>query len=193
VSDVLGKVLQEEERVQYALVFGSRARGTGGQPTSDLDIAVGLSAPLTALELGGLVSRLESESGHDVDLVVLDEAPPALANRVFRDGVTVFVRDARALANRKASAILEYLDFKPIEDLCTRGVLAGGSCAARTGSRRGASPRHRVVMGAIVSGCGHREGGGRVARARAGNDEAVCTAATPGRRSRTSSRSGRRS
>lgn len=120
---MLGKVLQEEERVQYALVFGSRARGTG-QPTSDLDIAVGLSAPLTALELGGLVSRLESESGHDVDLVVLDEAPPALAYRVFRDGVTVFVRDARALANRKASAILEYLDFKPIEDLCTRGVLA---------------------------------------------------------------------
>ena len=30
-------------------------------------------------------------------------------------------------AVNKARAILEYLDFKPIEDLCTRGVLAAAT------------------------------------------------------------------
>lgn len=58
-----------------------------------------------------------------MDLVLLDEAPPALAYRVFRDGQAVAVRDPSALAARKARAILEYLDFQPIEELFARGVL----------------------------------------------------------------------
>jgi hypothetical protein len=64
-----------------------------------------------------------------VDLVLLEEAPAGLAYHVFRDGVVVFERDRPALVRRKARAVLEYLDFKPIEDICTRGVLA----AARRG------------------------------------------------------------
>jgi hypothetical protein len=62
-----------------------------------------------------------------VDLVLLDEAPPALAYRAFRDGRVIVLRDPAALADRKARAVLEYLDFKPVEDLCTRGVLAAAS------------------------------------------------------------------
>jgi hypothetical protein len=59
-----------------------------------------------------------------VDLVLLDEAPPALAYRVFRDGRTIVVRDRPALAARRARAFLDYLDFRPVEELCARGVLA---------------------------------------------------------------------
>jgi hypothetical protein len=58
-----------------------------------------------------------------VHLVVLDDAPPGLAYRVFKDGKPLLIRDDRAFKSRLARAILEYLDFRPVEELFTRGVL----------------------------------------------------------------------
>lgn len=126
--EALRGVLESDARVAYALVFGSRAHGAG-RPGSDVDVALGLrpGVRMEALDLGGLSSCLESAAGHPVDLVILDEAPPPLAYRVFRDGREVVVRDRPALVARKAQAILEYLDFQPIEELCANGVLAAAA------------------------------------------------------------------
>ena len=120
----LRQVLAEDPRVAYALLFGSSARGAAG-PHSDVDVAVGLAAGarLSALELGALVASMEDAAGKPVDLVLLDEAPPGLAYRIFRDGRTLVERDRRAMVHRKARAILEYLDFQPFEELFARGVL----------------------------------------------------------------------
>ncbi len=79
------------------------------------------------LELGELAARLEAAAGRPVDLVLLGDAPPGLAYRIFRDGDVIVVHDPRSLAQRRAEAILEYLDFKPIEELCARGVLAAAA------------------------------------------------------------------
>jgi predicted nucleotidyltransferase len=119
------KILADDGRVAYALLFGSSARG----PThsgSDLDLALGLAprVRLSAADIGDLASRLESAAGKPVDILILDEAPPAIAYRVFRDGIEIVVRDRARLVERKARAILEYLDFQPIEQLCASGVLA---------------------------------------------------------------------
>ena len=59
-----------------------------------------------------------------VDLVLMQEAPPGLAYRVFAGGRVILERDRAALVERKAQAIIDYLDFKPIEELCAGGVLA---------------------------------------------------------------------
>src|SRR5258708_34455736 len=101
-------------------MFGSCARGTQhGQ--SDLDLALGgLALSLSVLDLGDLIGRLEAAAGRPVDLTLLDEAPPGLAYRVFRDGRILLERDHDAFARRKARAVLEYLDFKPVEDLFVR-------------------------------------------------------------------------
>lgn len=128
--DRLAAVLRSEPCIAYALLFGSAARGTS-HAGSDLDVALGLhpGAALAPLELGELAARLEEAGGRPVDLVLLDEAPPALAYRVFRDGTILLERDHAALVERKARAILDYLDFRPIETLFTRRVLeaaAGG-------------------------------------------------------------------
>jgi predicted nucleotidyltransferase len=122
--EALRRILVEDPRIAYALVFGSSARGAA-HPHSDVDVGVGLAAgaQLTALELGELASRLEDAAGKPVDLVLLDDAPPGLAYRVFRDGRPIVERDSRAMVERKARAILEYLDFQPIEQLCARGAL----------------------------------------------------------------------
>ena len=122
--DDLRRVLASEPGVAYALVFGSAARETL-RPDSDVDVAIELrsGAPRNVLALGTLAARLESAVGRRVDLVLLDEAPPPLAYRVFRDGRIVVEHDHAALVRRKARAILDYLDFKPVEDLCAAGVL----------------------------------------------------------------------
>ena len=121
-------VIEPDRRIAFAVLFGSTARETS-HPTSDLDVAIGLThgAEFGRGDIGGLVSRLESELARSVDLVMIDEAAPRLAYRVFRDGVIVFERDHRALAMRKATAILEYLDFLPVEEQCARGVLEAAS------------------------------------------------------------------
>ena len=122
--DSLRDVLDRDPRIAYALVFGSTARGTG-HSLSDVDVAVGLSAgvSLDARQTGALVADLEQAAGRRIDLVLLHEAPPALAYRVFRDGVVLVERDHHALADRKARAVLEYLDFQPFENIAVRGAL----------------------------------------------------------------------
>lgn len=115
--DLVATVLRNDPRIGYALAFGSFARGTA-HANSDLDLAIGgLQRPLTAFELGDLISRLEQAAGRAVDLVVLDEVPASIGYRIFRDGVVLLERDPAALSNQKAKMILEYLDWKPVEDL----------------------------------------------------------------------------
>jgi hypothetical protein len=120
--------LDADPRVAYSMLFGSAAR-SHVRAESDVDVAVGLTPGMlpTVADVGELVSRLESVTGRTVDLTLLDEAPPALAYRIFRDGLVLTSRDRGALAARRARAILEYLDFRPIEDLCARGVHAAAA------------------------------------------------------------------
>jgi predicted nucleotidyltransferase len=124
VLNALRRVIESEPRVAYAVLFGSAARGST-QPHSDIDIAVGLSDPAAfdMLATGDLAVRLEAAAGRPVDLVLLNDAPPALAYRVFRDGQPLCVRDVPAYRARLARAVLDYLDFQPVEALFTRGVL----------------------------------------------------------------------
>lgn len=130
--DTLRGALAEEPDVVYALAFGSAARGRL-RADSDVDVAIELrwGAPRDPRTLGGLAARLESVVGRPVDLVLMDEAPPALAYRVFRDGRLLVERDHAALVARKTRAILDYLDFKPIEDLCATGVLRAAAARGR--------------------------------------------------------------
>ena len=120
----IARVLEHELRIAYALVFGSVARDRANA-RSDVDVAVGLMANVsfTHHDVGELISRLESVAGRSVDLVILDSAPPGLAFRVFRDGRVVFERHHARLVERKARAILEYLDFRPTEELLAEGAL----------------------------------------------------------------------
>ena len=121
----IGDALADVPHVAFALVFGSCARGTA-HAGSDIDVALdfGRGRRPGAYEIGAVVSRLEEATGQSVDVVVLDDAPPGLAYRVFRDGVAVLVRDRSAVVERKTRAILEYLDYRPVEEALSKAVLA---------------------------------------------------------------------
>ncbi len=120
----MARVMEAEPRIAYGLVFGSAGRGDA-HAASDLDVAIGLvsGVKFDALAVGRLVSDLERASGQTIDLVLLHEATPALAYRVFRDGVVVFARDRSAMIDRRVRAILDYLDYRPFESAFVRGVL----------------------------------------------------------------------
>ncbi len=126
--EAIRRLLEQDPRIAYALVFGSAVRGTD-HAGSDLDVALAFRSGSTpdALELGDLSSRLEAAAGRFVDLVLLDQAAPGLAYRVFREGRVLMLRDPRALNERKVRAILEYLDFRPIEEELARGVFAASA------------------------------------------------------------------
>jgi predicted nucleotidyltransferase len=132
MDDALRRVLDLEPDLLYALVFGSSARGAH-RPDSDVDIAVEFrpGAAQDVRAMGRLAARLESATRCPVDLVLLDEAPAPLAYRVFGHGRLLIERDHAALVARKARVIVEYLDWKPVEERCARGVLRAAAAGGR--------------------------------------------------------------
>ena len=109
--------LQGRSEIEDAYLFGSQATGRA-RSHSDIDVAVhvdlgrlgraqyGYAAELTAHLMGALGSN-------DIDVVVLNGAPPVLYHRVLRDGRRILSRDARATAAREGYALSRYCDFVP--------------------------------------------------------------------------------
>ena len=115
--DRLTAVLERRAEVLDAYLFGSLARGDG-HAGSDVDVAVyideagaeggawGYRADLTTDLMGAL-------NTNDVDVVVLNQAPPLLYHRVLRDGIRLLSRDLEATTERAGMALSRYFDFVP--------------------------------------------------------------------------------
>ena len=113
----IAKVLEPRPEVLEAYLFGSHAQGKA-QPHSDVDIAVyidesrversafGYRAQLTTVVIAGL-------HFNDIDLLVLNHAPPVLYYHVLRDGIRVLSRDLMETTTREGRAISRYCDFVP--------------------------------------------------------------------------------
>lgn len=111
----IASLLEPRPEVLEAYLFGSHAHVTA-QPHSDVDVAVyvdeakvkestfGYRAQLTAELIGGL-------HNNDVDLLILNQAPPALYYHVLRDGIRVLSRDLAATTTREGYAVSRYCDF----------------------------------------------------------------------------------
>ena len=133
VVNALRARLEPRDDVLEAYLFGSLARGQAASH-SDVDVAVYLdpaspeqTAYGQAAELGAELQQALGRS--DVDLVVLNAAPPVLYHRVLRDGVRVVSRDLRATTRREGMALSRYCDYVPqlrkIEEAHRRRIAAG--------------------------------------------------------------------
>lgn len=116
----------DREGVIAAMLIGSQAHGTPG-PLSDVDVAVwhepGLD-PSGRLRLQLELARVAGETLHtnEVDIVMLNRAPPLLRHRAIRDAKLLVERDPVARVRLDARALLDYLDTKPLRAEMSRGL-----------------------------------------------------------------------
>ena len=106
------KAFEEDPRIQVAYLYGSRSKGN--QTTlSDIDIAVLLSElPENMLDYHlDLMDRISKVMGDDVDLVILNTAPPLLRYQVIKHGTVLYSREEKTRVEFEAKATGEYLDF----------------------------------------------------------------------------------
>ena len=117
-KDALERYFASLGGVVMAYLFGSHARGRAWAH-SDVDVAVLLEGHPNAdrcfdmcLEIiGGLTEILHT---NEVDVLILNQAPPALSYAVLRNGIPIFCRDHQARIEFHLHTVNEYLDFKPI-------------------------------------------------------------------------------
>lgn len=105
-------LFSKEDRVLAAYLFGSHARGN--QTTkSDIDVAVLLSeVPQKMLEYYlHLVDNLSRILGDEIDLIILNTAPPLLKQQTIKHGKLIYCKDEKARIEFEARAQDEYLDL----------------------------------------------------------------------------------
>jgi predicted nucleotidyltransferase len=112
--------------VVFAYLFGSQAKGTAGS-LSDIDIAVYFDDEVDTTEYFDLKLEVLGEitdlyKTDEVDLVVLNEAPPLLAHRILKDGLLIFSDNEKVRLAFEVKAVLKYLDWKPYVDKYTKEV-----------------------------------------------------------------------
>jgi len=117
VFSAVARVCRRRREVQAAYVFGSVAQGRT-RADSDIDVAVLLDRrPRESRALAyrlGLAGDLGAALHRDdVQLVVLNDAPPVLAQRVLSRGVLVFERRRAARVRFQVRTAGRYMDVVP--------------------------------------------------------------------------------
>jgi uncharacterized protein len=105
--------------IQAAFLFGSRATGRA-RAESDIDVAVLLDTACAPIDGRTRLRRvLETFAAHvaadRLDVVILNDAPPALAFQVLKHGKLVFERDRTALHRFRVSTYGRHSDFVSTE------------------------------------------------------------------------------
>src|SRR5262245_10647660 len=105
------------QEVLEAYLFGSTVAGAA-RAHSDVDVAVYLREPGVAASAFGyeadlIAALMQALHTNQIDVVVLNQAPPLLYHRVLRDGVRILARDLRATTTREGQALSRYCDFAP--------------------------------------------------------------------------------
>jgi len=129
MSRNLGILFNKENKVLVAYMFGSYVKDNR-TAESDIDVAVLLSEiPQKMLQYHlHLVNELSQVLGSEVDLVILNTAPPLLKHQTIKHGKVVYCRDEKARIEFEARAQAEYLDFSRAaaryEECLMREILA---------------------------------------------------------------------
>lgn len=109
-ADALKRVLEDTAHVRLAVLFGS---GAADRLRRGSDIDLGLSLTSRAQVTPALSAALARAAGRPIDIVLLDDAPPLLRFEIARHGVVLVERVARAWADFRARAMIDWWDWAP--------------------------------------------------------------------------------
>lgn len=124
VARAVTRALAPRREVQAAYVFGSAVTGRL-RPDSDIDVAVLVDRRVQADRMSRYRLKCTADLGaalhrSDVDVVMLNEAPPLLAHRILSQGTLVFERSASARVAFQVKTAARYFDLIPMFELHLR-------------------------------------------------------------------------
>ena len=118
IRRAIARSVARRREIEAAYLFGSVATGRA-RPDSDIDVAVLLDGTIRPSRMLRYRLQLMADLGaalhrRDVDVVVLNEAPPLLAHRVLSRGTLVFERSRAARVRFQVRTAARYLDLIPM-------------------------------------------------------------------------------
>jgi predicted nucleotidyltransferase len=121
IKDAITSLLKNRPEVQAAYLFGSVATGRA-RPDSDIDVAVLVSRRIMRRDpfkyrVDLMTDLMRVLNRNDVDLVLLNEAPPLLAHRVLSKGKLILEHSASARVAFQVQTVNRYLDSQPMRRL----------------------------------------------------------------------------
>jgi uncharacterized protein len=116
----------DREGVVAAMLIGSHARGMAG-PLSDIDIAAWHEPGLESSARLQLQLQLAADAGDalgtdEIDIIMLNQAPPLMRHRAMRESKRLVERDHDQRVRLETRAILDYLDTAPLRAELGRGM-----------------------------------------------------------------------
>jgi len=118
-DDQIYEFCNSHPEIIVAYLFGSQATGKSGL-LSDIDLAFLLADPLSNENYFryGYKAHLTSEliklfSNNDIDVVILNDAPPLLRFQVVYHGQVIFSRSEKERLAFHVKVFNEYQDFRP--------------------------------------------------------------------------------
>ncbi len=118
------KEIIKDYPVDFVIIFGSLIRGNF-RDDSDIDIAIHLNKDLDFLEIGDIVSRLETKLERDIDIVILNKLyyeDPILAFEIISKGLPVYVIDREKFIDFKYKTFIEYMDTEYLRKILDRDL-----------------------------------------------------------------------
>lgn len=118
IARAVVRCVSGRREIQAAYVFGSVAAGRT-RADSDVDIAVLVDRRVRPAHTWAFRVKLMGDLGSalhrsDVEVVILNEAPPLLAHRILSQGKLVFERSASARVEFQVRTASRYFDLIPM-------------------------------------------------------------------------------
>ncbi len=113
------EVLRRYEYIEVAILFGSIASGRQ-TCSSDIDVAVAASRPLTSGEKIDLIDALALRIGQPVDLVDLNRASGTILHQSLTKGLVLVNKDPMLYARLILKMLYDQADMMPIRNMIVR-------------------------------------------------------------------------
>ena len=115
-NEKLKVFLDRDQNVVFALIFGSYAEGRQ-KKASDIDIGIYFIQPPEGIKLLTLINVLSELAGREVDVVVLNNAPPFLRHQIMKNRVILTIKDMAVYAKFREKTISDYDEYKYISGM----------------------------------------------------------------------------
>lgn len=123
IEDGIKEIIKDYP-VDFIILFGSLAEGRF-RDYSDIDLGIHLEKDLDLLEIGDIVSRLESKLERDIDIVLLNDIyskDSLFAFEIISKGIPLYIKDNKRFVEFKYRTFIEFMDTEYLRRILDEGL-----------------------------------------------------------------------